>query len=423
MAHLADTGKMKILLVHNTYQYRGGEDVVFDQEQHLLKAAGHEVLEYQRHNSEIKGYSTARRISLLARTVWADDTYREFSTLLRQSKPEIVHIHNTFPLISPSVYWACRNEQVPVVQTLHNYRLFCPGANFFRAGKTCEDCIGGSFWHGVQHGCYRDSRVETAPVALMLSVHHARKTWHRMVDRYIVLTEFARSRFVKAGLPAEKITVKGNCVDPDPGMRTGEGSYALCVGRVSEEKGTPTLLRAWQQLPRTYTLRVIGDGPARAQLESEAAAQGLTNVSFLGQQPRDRVIEAMKGARFVVFPSELYENLPLTIIEAFACGVPVLASNLGAMQEIVEEGRTGMFFRPGDADQLARAVASAWDQPEHMRLLGQQARQEYESKYTATANYRQLLRIYREVLAGRVTSPDLLVPSVRVQVPEEVPPA
>jgi glycosyltransferase involved in cell wall biosynthesis len=158
-------------------------------------------------------------------------------------------------------------------------------------------------------------------------------------------------------------------------------------------------------------------------LEREAAAQGLTNVSFLGQQPRDRVIEAMKGARFVVFPSELYENLPLTIIEAFACGVPVLASNLGAMQEIVEEGRTGMFFRPGDADQLARAVASAWDQPEYMRLLGQQARQEYESKYTATANYRQLLRIYREVLAGRVTSPDLLVPSVRVQVPEEVPPA
>jgi glycosyltransferase involved in cell wall biosynthesis len=422
-ASVADTGKMKILLVHNTYQYRGGEDVVFEQEKGLLKAAGHEVLEYQRHNSEIKSYSTTRRVSLLARTVWADDTYREFGALLRQIQPEIVHIHNTFPLISPSVYWACRNQRVPVVQTLHNYRLFCPGANFFRAGKTCEDCIGGSFWHGVQHGCYRDSRMETAPVALMLSLHHARKTWHRMVDRYIVLTEFARSRFVKAGLPAEKITVKGNCVDPDPGVRTGEGSYALCVGRVSQEKGTPTLLRAWKQLPRTCALRVIGDGPARLELEREAAAHGLSNVSFLGMQPRDKVIEAMKGARFVVFPSELYENLPLTIIEAFACGVPVLASHLGAMQEIIEEGRTGMFFPPGDAAQLARAAANAWDRPEYMRLLGEQARKEYERKYTATANYLQLLRIYRDVVAGRVSSPDLFGTALPVQVPEEVPPA
>jgi len=414
---------MKVLLVHNTYQYRGGEDVVFEQEKRLLEGAGHEVLEYQRHNREIKGYSTARRISLLARTVWANDTYRECSVLLRQSKPEIVHIHNTFPLISPSVYWACRNERVPVVQTLHNYRLFCPGANFFRAGKTCEDCIGGSFWRGVQHGCYRDSRVETAPVALMLSVHHATKTWHRMVDRYIVLTDFARSRFVKAGLPAQKITVKKNCVDPDPGMRTQEGSYALYVGRVSEEKGTPTLLRAWQQLPRTYTLRVMGDGPARAQLEREATAQGLSNVTFMGQQPRDRVIEAMKGARFVVFPSELYENLPLTIIEAFACGVPVLASNLGAMPEIVDDDRTGMLFPPGDAEQLARTVARAWERPGYMRLLGEQARREYEAKYTAAANYRQLLGIYREVIAGRSASPELAAAPIPVRVPEEVPPA
>src|ERR1700680_1242450 len=373
---------MKSLLLHNTYQDRGGEDVVFEQERGLLKSAGHEVLEFQRHNRDIKNYSTVRKIALIGKTVWASDSYHEFGKLLEAGRPDIVHIHNTFPLISPSIYWACREQQVPVVQTLHNYRLFCPGANFFRAGKPCEDCIGGSFWHGVQHGCYRDSRVESAPVALMLSVHHARKTWHRMVDRYIVLTDFARSRFVKAGLPAEKITVKGNCVDPDPGMRTQEGSYALCVGRVSQEKGTPTLLKAWRQLPRTCTLRVIGDGPARLQLEREAAADGLSNVTFMGQQPRDRVIEAMKGARFVVFPSELYENLPLTIIEAFACGVPVLASHLGAMQEIVEEGRTGMFFRPGDAEQLAQTVASAWEQPAYMRLLGKQARKEYETKYT-----------------------------------------
>jgi glycosyltransferase involved in cell wall biosynthesis len=391
---------MKILLVHNMYQDQGGEDVVFRQERHLLKSAGHEVLEYLRHNSEIKQYSTARRLTLIGRTVWASDSHRDFGALLR-SKPDVVHVHNTFPLISPSIYWACRDHQVPIVQTLHNYRLFCAGANFFRDGKVCEDCIDGKFWRGVSHGCYRNSRLETAPVALMLMLHHGRKTWGEMVDRYIVLTAFARSRFVKAGLPAEKIVVKPNCVDPDPGQRTGEGSYALCVGRVSQEKGVPTLLKAWRRLPHSYALRVIGDGPARAQLELEAAADGLSHVTFLGQQPRERVIEAMKGAKFVIFPSELYENLPLTIIEAFACGVPVLASRLGAMQEIVEDGGTGLFFQPGDAEGLARTVSRAWEQPEHMRLLGERARIEYQNRYTASANCQRLLDIYRQVIDNR----------------------
>lgn len=412
---------MRILLVHNTYQDRGGEDVVFVQERQLLESGGHEIVEYQRHNSEIKQYSRLRKISLLGRTVWAADSNRELGALLRQTKPDVVHIHNTFPLISPSIYWACREEQIPVVQTLHNYRLFCPGANFSRAGKTCEDCIGGNFWNGVRHGCYRDSRIETAPVALMLYVHHARKTWHRMVDRYIVLTGFARDRFVQAGLPPEKIVIKPNCVDPDPGMKVEEGSYALCVGRVSDEKGVSTLMKAWRQLPRSCTLRVVGDGPARAKLQSEAAADGLSNITFLGQQPRERVIEAMKGARFVVFPSELYENLPLTIIEAFACGTPVLASRLGAMSEIVEEGRTGRFFRAGDADELARVAAQAWERPEQLRILGKQARREYEAKYTAAANLQQLTEIYRGVIARRSAPLERL--TIPIRVPEQVPPA
>jgi glycosyltransferase involved in cell wall biosynthesis len=392
---------MKILLVHNTYQDRGGEDVVFDQEKRLLMMAGHEVAQYQRHNSEIKQYSTARRLSLLGRTVWASDTNREFKRLLRENKPDIVHVHNTFPLISPSIYWACREEQVPVVQTLHNYRLLCAGANFFRAGKPCEDCSGGNVWQGVVHGCYRNSRMETAPVALMLAVHHAGKTWTRMVDRYIVLTEFSRSRFVNAGFPAEKMAIKPNCVDPDPGKRSGNGSYALCVGRVSPEKGVHTLLAAWSQLPRSIPLRIVGDGPSCRELEAQAAAQGLSNITFLGRLPREQVVEAMKEAQFVVFPSEMYENLPLTIIEAFACGVPVVASRRGAMQEIVEEGRTGFFFSAGDAQDLARAVKHAWEQPEYTRRLGESARTEYETKYTAAANYQQLMHIYRDVILSR----------------------
>jgi glycosyltransferase involved in cell wall biosynthesis len=215
--------------------------------------------------------------------------------------------------------------------------------------------------------------------------------------------------------------IKPNCVDPDPGMKTEDGSYALCVGRVSDEKGVSTLMKAWRQLPRACTLRVVGDGPARAHLQSEAAASGLSNITFLGQQPRQRVIEEMKGARFVVFPSELYENLPLTIIEAFACGTPVLASRLGAMSEIVEEGRTGLFFRAGDAGDLARVALQAWEQPQQLRTLGKQARREYENKYTAAANLQQLTEIYRGVIALRSAPMERL--TIPIRVPEQVPPA
>jgi glycosyltransferase involved in cell wall biosynthesis len=389
---------VKIVLVHNTYLEQGGEDVVYWQERNLLRDAGHEVLEYQRFNNEMQEYSTVRRLTLIGRIVWAPDSHRDFSQLLQQHRPDIVHVHNTFPLISPSILWACHEQQVPVVHTLHNYRLLCPGANFIRDGKPCEDCTQGSLWQSVAHGCYRDSRTQTAAVALMLSVHRARKTWTRAVDYYVALTEFARRKFVTNGIPAERITVKPNCVDPDPGQRSGEGSYALFVGRVSEQKGAYTLLRAWRRLPKNITLQVIGDGPARRELEAEAASQGLSNVTFMGRLPRERVISAMKGARFVVFPSQLYENLPLTILEAFACGVPVLASKLGAMSEVVEEGRTGLFFQAGDAEGMARVVKRAWEQPEYMARLGENARKEYESKYTAATNYQHLMQIYHHVI-------------------------
>lgn len=408
---------MKILLVHNTYLCPGGEDVVFWQERRLLQNAGHEVIEYQRFNAEIEQYSTARRLTLLGRTTWASDSHRDFTALLRQHRPDIAHVHNTFPLISPSVLHACRNEKVPVVHTLHNYRLLCPAANFFRDGKPCEDCTRGSLLQSVVHGCYRGSHAQTAAVALMLKVHRVEKTWTRMVDRYIVLTEFARSRFVEAGFPLEKFVIRPNCVDPDPGQRTGEGKYALFVGRLSLEKGAHTLINAWRQLPAHYSLRVIGDGPSRVHLELLAASDGLTNVKFTGHLPRHQVIEAMKEARFLIFPSEQYENLPLTIIEAFACGIPVVASKLGAMQEVIEDGRTGIFFKPGDATDLARAATRAWEQPGYVQNLGQQARAEYERKYTAAANYLHLMEIYRSVVAARektgarLPMRDLQVPS------------
>ncbi len=393
---------MKIVLVHNTYLIQGGEDVVFWQEGRLLRAAGDEVIEYQRFNSEMGQYSSAQKLTLIGRTVWSNQAHREFGELLDLQQPDVVHVHNTFPLISPSILWACHDRNVPVVHTLHNYRLLCPGANFIRNGKPCEDCIRGTLWQSVPHGCYRDSAPQTAAVALMLSVHRAKQTWTRTVDRYIALTEFARRKFVQGGLPAEKIVVKPNCVDPDPGERAAtEGDYALFVGRISEEKGTPTLLHAWQKLSERIPLRIVGDGPALEALKNEAMLKGLHNVQFIERQSREGIMAAMKAARFVIFPSQLYENMPLTILEAFACGVPVLASRLGAMQEMVQEGRTGMFFEPNDAEDLARVVSSAWPRVAELQVLGKQARQEFERHYSAAANHRALKRIYAQAIANR----------------------
>lgn len=397
---------MKIVLVHNTYLIQGGEDVVFWQEGRLLREAGDEVIEYQRFNQEMEQYSTAQKLTLIGRTIWSRQAHQEFGKLLDLHRPDVVHVHNTFPLISPSILWACHERNVPVVHTLHNYRLLCPGANFIRDGKPCEDCTRGTLWQSVPHGCYRDSAPQTAAVALMLSVHRSKQTWTRTVDRYIALTEFARSKFVHGGLPADKIVVKPNCVDPDPGERTETiGDYALFVGRVSEEKGALTLIRAWQKLKERIPLRIMGDGPALGSLETQVAAARMDHVSFIERQSRNAVIAAMKRARFVIFPSQLYENMPLTILEAFACGVPVVASRLGAMQEMVEEEVTGAFFDPNDADDLARVVGKTWSLGKDLQVWGKQARREFERHYSAPANYRALKRIYAEAIANRRAQP------------------
>ena len=391
---------MKILLVHNSYQLPGGEDVVCARERDLLRAHGHEVREYLRSNHEIEQFSGLKRLKLAVNVTWNADSKNEFAEQLREFRPDLVHVHNTFMVISPSIYSACREHGVPVVQTLHNYRLLCPAGTFFRDGKPCHDCES-HLGHSVMHGCYRDSRVSTAPVAAMLAWHRAAGTFASMVDRYITLTEFSRSNFLRAGFEPARMMVKSNFVDPDPGERTTDGAYALYIGRISPEKGLRTVLAAWRKLPEAIPLRLAGTGPLVDELQGEAGRIG-PHVQYLGQIPAARVVEEMKGARFLIFPSELYENFPLTLCEAFACGVPVVASALGAMKEIVKDGQTGFLFRPGDADHLSGKVAQAWHQREEMRQMGRQARAEYESKYTAGQNYHRLMEVYGSVLPEEV---------------------
>jgi glycosyltransferase involved in cell wall biosynthesis len=391
---------VKVLLVHNNYQQPGGEDVVFDQEHQMLKNAGHETILYRRSNWEVNAYRGIRKIALAKRTLWAADTKQEFLRLLRDEKPAVVHIHNTFVMISPSIYSACREAGVPVVQTLHNYRLLCPSATLFRDGKICEDCVTGSLLRSVQHACYHGSRPATAVVALMLSAHRLRGTWQNEVACFVALTEFSRQKFIEGGLPPEKIAVKPNFVHPDPSARTGDGDYALFVGRLSPEKRVSTVLSAWKQLRLAIPLMVLGGGPEQALLQAQALNDGLTNIRFLGQVPRDQTIAAINNARFLVFSSEWYENFPVTIAESFACATPVLASRMGAMEEIVSDGRTGLHFSAGDAEDLARKVEWAWTHPDEMRAMGMGARKEYEAKYTAEKNYPMLMEIYTRAING-----------------------
>ena len=311
-------------------------------------------------------------------------------------KPDLVHIHNTFVMISPSIYAACREAGIPVVQTLHNYRLFCPAATFFRNGRICEKCIDHTLWRSVRHGCYRGSRPATVAVASMLAVHRVRQTWTRDITSYIALTKFAQDKCVQGGLPAEKIFIKPNFVHPDPGPRNGcsDGDYAIFVGRLSPEKRVSTLLEAWALSHNRIPLLIIGGGPQYLQAEEVAERRGLDTVTFLGVLPHDQTLAAIKRARLLIFASEWYETFGLTIVEAFACGVPVICSRLGAMQEIVDDGRTGLHFTSGDAEDLADKTQWAWDNPARTRSMGREARREYENKYTAEKNYPLLSWIF-----------------------------
>jgi glycosyltransferase involved in cell wall biosynthesis len=385
---------MRVLLLHNHYQQPGGEDEVFAAEGALLEACGHRVLRHVLHNDSV---AEMRRPALAKATVWNSVVYREIRALIRRDRPQVAHFHNTFPLISPAAYYAARAEGVPVVQTLHNYRLLCPNALFFRDGGVCEDCLGKMVpWPGVAHACYRASRSSSAVVAAMLTAHRTLGTWKAAVDSYITLTEFARQKFIQGGLPAEKIIVKPNFVHPDPGSGQGRGRYFLFVGRLSQEKGVDTMLAAWKRLGEKVPLKIVGDGELAPEVAE--AAERLNEVEWMGRQPKERVLALMKDARALIFPSVWYEGFPMVIAEAYAVGLPVIASNLGSMSSLIDHGHTGLHLHPSDPDDLAAQVEWVSMHPAELRRMREEARREFEAKYTAERNYKYLMDIYRAVV-------------------------
>lgn len=385
---------MKILLAHNQYQQAGGEDQSVLAEIAMLESFGHEVVQYRVHNDAIKHMGS---LSVATRTIWNRTSYREIRELIQAHRPEIAHFNNTFPLISPAAYYAARKEGVPVIQTLRNFRLICPDAYFLRDQKLCESCLGRMFaWPAIVHGCYRKNRKASAVVATMLATHRLLRTWKNAVDVYIALTEFGRKTFIRGGLPEQKIVVKPNFVYPDPGPDTGLGNYAIFIGRLSEEKGIRTLLDAWRLLDKDINLKIVGSGPLEAVVQEAVKRDG--RIEWTGQQSPSEVARLVGSAAFLVFPSLWYEGMPRTIIEAFAKGTPVIASQLGAMHEMITHDENGVHFEPGNATALATLVEQLWRDPTRRLRMRSAARAAYVKHYSFETNHQTLMAIYRQAL-------------------------
>lgn len=378
----------RVLVLHNAYQQRGGEDTVVAAEMALLSGHGHAVRLFSRHNDEL---ASMGKLTAARETLWSSRTVAMLEAEIAAFKPDVIHVHNTFPLISPAAYWAAARLKVPVVQTLHNFRLLCLNALFMREGKVCEDCIGHVPWAGVARSCYRGSRAASATLAGMLALHRGLGTFRDKVACYIALNAFCRDKFIAGGLPAERIQVKPNFVDfaaPPPAPRAG----LLFVGRLSVEKGVNTLAEAMALLTNAR-LRVAGDGPEAGLLA------GVAGVERLGSLPSGQVRQEMSHASAVVVPSIWYETFGLVVIEAFACGTPVIVSRIGALAALVRDGETGLLFEPGNPRDLADKIAWALAHPAEMSAMGQRARTQYEAEFSAEVNYRRLMEIYSFALA------------------------
>ncbi|MDX2079445.1 MAG: glycosyltransferase [Terrimicrobiaceae bacterium] len=388
---------MKILYVWNLYQQQGGENMWYPSEPELFRERGHEVCFYERDNSDLRSFGALQKVSMLWRTSWAEDTYREVRAMLRREKPDVVHVYNTLALVSGSIFHACAAEHVPVVQTLYNYRAVCPAATLLREGQVCEECVSDSLWSSVKHACYRDSRLQSAALAASIAFHRWIGTWERCVQAFIVPTAFMREK-LSAGLPREKIEVRPNWHEPDPGMREGDGGgNLLYVGRLSEEKGARVVLETWARHPDLPPIRILGDGPLKDEIED--AARNDSRIEYLGRQPHERVISELRAAGGLLVPALWYEAFPHTLLEAAACGAPILGSHLGTLPDVVVDGQTGFLFDPFDPSDVASVIRRFFDSGTDRRAIQLAARQKYDSEFRGEQAYGNLTRIYQLAMA------------------------
>jgi glycosyltransferase involved in cell wall biosynthesis len=389
---------MRILQIHNKYRPGwGGEDTVANLEADLLRRNGHEVERLFAWTGELEGAGPLKIMAAGLGTVWSFRGYGLVADAIRRFSPDIIHVHNFFPLFSPSIYWAANRAGIPAVQTLHNYRLICANSLLLRADKPCEACVGRFPWPALRHRCHSSALSRTLAVTLMNVLHRWAGTFRSKIQGYVALTEFSKNIMVRAGLPRDRIYVKPN-FSADPGRPVSPRlPKFVFAGSIQRFKGVHLLLEAWRRLaPAGYQLIVVGDGPDRPELAGRSATD--TSIVWLGTQPREKVIELIAGCRWLILPSLAYENFPMSVLEAFSVGTPVIVPHHGAFTKMVSN-REGLFFSVGNLDSLIDALQKARSMTEAAWLQSSiDARDKYLREYTEQTNYSQLMYIYQQAI-------------------------
>ncbi|RVU15006.1 glycosyltransferase [Streptomyces antnestii] len=395
---------MHVLVVHNRYASAqpSGENKVVDQEVELLRAAGHRVEVFERRSDDIATRSLLAKAAVPLLVPWNPAVRSELAARLRTSRPDVVHIHNVFPLLSPAVLAACADAGVPAVATLHNYGQVCPPGTLQRGGRPCTECVGPAApLPAVRHGCYRNSRLATVPLAVSLSVN--RRRWWSGVDRFFCISAAQRDLLVRAGMPAERLAVKHNFV-PEPGARReGHGEHLLYLGRLAEAKGVRLLMAAWDEIAAGggvgVPLVIAGAGPLEREVTAWAA--GRDDVRYVGLYDAAQCRQAIARSVAVVAPSTWLEAFGLVVVEAMAAGVPTVAAGHGAFVELVEDGVTGLLHKPGESASLASCIRRIAAGPALGQEMGRAARRRYERGFSPAVGLERLVEEYRTAIAGR----------------------
>jgi glycosyltransferase involved in cell wall biosynthesis len=391
---------VKILLVHNYYRQAGGERAIVRAQMELLSSYGHCVIKYVRDSCEIDHYGLGQKALFFPRTVFSRQTWREIHTLVKDELPDLVHIHNVFPLISPSVYRAVQALGLPIVQSVHNFRFMCPNGLFYTHERVCERCKYGHTRHAVRLKCYRSSLLLSVLYALTVGLHRRWGTFEK-IDRFIALTPFSAQKLVEGGIASRyQVSVLSNSLPepvPSPGSFAAREPYFCFTGRLSAEKGVHVALQAISLAPN-LALKILGVGPETEYLKEMANECGLKNVEFMGYVTGEAKWRILRNAQALIMPSLWYEHCPMSIVESLAAGTPVIASDLGSLPHMVLDGRCGQLFPPGDAEGLAGKLVWMADHPERALQMGRAARQLFETRHRARVQYEELMRIYGEVL-------------------------
>ncbi|MCX5695216.1 MAG: glycosyltransferase family 4 protein [Candidatus Omnitrophica bacterium] len=388
---------MKILIIHNHYLEKGGEDGVVSAEAKLLEGKGHKVVLYEKSNEYIKRLPLFKKlIFILLELNFSKTVYREVKEIVKREKPDIAHIHNVFFRITPSVYFALKEENVPIVQSLHNYRFFCLRGTFFNNGAVCEKCKNKQFFNAVIRKCWRNSFF---PPLFLANLLYKGKSFLKNIDSYIVTSKFSRDKFIELGLEEERMFLKVNFLTSEPEGNIQDCNYALFLGRLVDYKGIETLMKAFEIGP-SFNLKIIGDGPLKREVQSFASSRN--NVEWLGRIKKDSVLEVIKNSSFVIFPSECYENMPLVLMESFSFSKPVLASRLGAIKEFVIDGVNGILFEPGNVRDLAAKISYLFSHNKERTEMGKNANKIYREQFNKEKNYKDLMSIYTGTINSKV---------------------